>query len=158
MPGTVERRLHEMGIRFREPSAPRASYIPVTQSGNLVFVSGHGPFRPDGSLVLGTLGAGLSVEEGYEAARLCAIDCLASLHHYLGDLDRVTRFLKLLGMVHSAPDFTRQPAVINGASDLIVELYGERGHHARSAVGMMQLPGGMAVELEMVVEVAGDER
>ena len=151
--GQVESKLAAMGLELPTPPPPVANYVRAVRTGNLVFVSGHGPSR-DGKLVYqGKLGADLDVETGYQAARLVMLNCLSSLKEAIGDLDRVTRIVKLLGMVNSAPDFGQQPEVINGASDLLTELYGERGRHARSAVGMAALPRGIAVEIEMVVEV-----
>ena len=123
--------------------------------GSLVFLSGHGPVRPEGGLVTGRLGDDLSIEEGAAAMRLTAVALLASLRAEIGDLDRVVRIVKLLCMVNSTPDFQKQPAVADGASDLLVEVFGERGRHARAAVGVASLPFGMAVEVEMVVEVEG---
>jgi enamine deaminase RidA (YjgF/YER057c/UK114 family) len=150
----VEAKLAEMGLELPAPPAPVANYIRAVQTGNLVFVAGHGPAK-DGRLAYrGKLGADMDVATGYEAARLVMLNCLSSLKELLGDLDRVTRVVKLLGMVNCTPDFGEQPEVINGASDLLTELYGERGRHARSAVGMAALPRGIAVEIEMIVEVA----
>jgi enamine deaminase RidA (YjgF/YER057c/UK114 family) len=150
----VEAKLAEMGLELPAPPAPVANYVRAVQTGNLVFVAGHGPSR-DGRLVYrGKLGDDLDVATGYEAARLVMLNCLSSLKELLGDLDRVTRVVKLLGMVNCTPSFGEQPEVINGASDLLTELYGERGRHARSAVGMAGLPRGIAVEIEMIVEVA----
>jgi len=151
--GQVESKLVEMGLELPAPPAPVANYVRAVRTGNLVFVSGHGASR-DGQLVYrGKLGADLDVATGYEAARLVMLNCLTSLKEEIGELDRVTRIVKLLGMVNCAPDFGEQPEVINGASDLLTELFGERGRHARSAVGMAALPRGIAVEIEMVVEV-----
>ncbi|MDQ3480328.1 MAG: RidA family protein [Actinomycetota bacterium] len=151
--GQVESKLAEMGLELPAPPAPVANYVRAVRTGNLVFVSGHGPSR-DGKLVYcGKLGADLDVATGYEAARLVMLNCLTSLKQEIGELDRVTRIVKLLGMVNCAPDFGEQPEVINGASDLLTELFGERGRQARSAVGMAALPRGIAVEIEMVVEV-----
>lgn len=151
--GQVESKLAEMGLELPAPPAPVANYVRAVRTGNLVFVSGHGPSR-DGKLVYrGKLGADLDVATGYEAARLVMLNCLTSLKQEIGELDRVTRVVKLLGMVNCAPDFGEQPEVINGASDLLTELFGERGRHARSAVGMAALPRGIAVEIEMIVEV-----
>jgi enamine deaminase RidA (YjgF/YER057c/UK114 family) len=151
--GQVESKLVEMGLELPAPPAPVANYVRAVRTGNLVFVSGHGPSR-DGQLVYrGKLGADLDVATGYEAARLVMLNCLSSLKEEIGELDRVTRIVKLLGMVNCAPDFGEQPEVINGASDLLTELFGERGRHARSAVGMAALPRGIAVEIEMIVEV-----
>lgn len=130
-----------------------ANFVLAARTGNLVFVSGHGPRRSDGSHVTGKLGRDLSVEDGYEAAKLTALGCLASLQAEIGGLDRVRRIVKLLVMVNCTEDFDRQPQVANGASDLLVELFGESGRHARSAVGMQMLPANIAVEIEMVVEV-----
>jgi enamine deaminase RidA (YjgF/YER057c/UK114 family) len=150
----VEAKLQAMGLELPTPPAPVANYVRAVRTGNLVFVAGHGPSR-DGQLVYrGKLGADVDVETGYQAAQLVMLNCLASLKEEIDDLDRVTRVVKLLGMVNSAPDFGEQPEVINGASDLLVELYGERGRHARSAVGMASLPRQIAVEIEMIVEVA----
>lgn len=149
----VETRLTEMGLELPAPPPPAANYIRTVRTGNLLFVSGHGPYR-DGTLhYLGKVGKDLTVEEGYQAARLVALNCLASVKEALGDLDRVKRVVKLLGMVNCTPEFGQQPEVINGASDLLVELYGEAGRHARSAVGMAALPRNISVEIEMVLEV-----
>ena len=130
--------------------------MPLVRTGNLLFVSGHGPgVVTDGKLsfIQGKLGKDLDVEQGYDAARQVMLNILQSVKQELGDLDKVKRVVKLLGFVNCTPDFPDQPKVINGASDLLVELFGERGRHARSAVGMQQLPFGIAVEIEMVVEV-----
>ncbi|PZS03564.1 MAG: hypothetical protein DLM69_02885 [Candidatus Chloroheliales bacterium] len=133
------------------------NFVPCVRAGNLLFVSGHGPRQPDGSFVSGKLGQDLEWQQGYEAARLVALDLLATMQGELGDLDKVKRIVKLLGMVNSAPDFTKQPLVINGASDLLVAVFGyERGSHARSAVGMAALPTNIAVEIEMIAEIEPD--
>jgi L-ascorbate metabolism protein UlaG (beta-lactamase superfamily)/enamine deaminase RidA (YjgF/YER057c/UK114 family) len=149
-----EARLAELGIELPAPPNPVANYVNGVQTGNLVFLAGKGPRRPDGTEVHGKLGVDLTIEEGYEAARITAINQLAVLKAMLGDLSRVVRIVKVLGMVKSHPDFVDQPAVINGFSDLMVEVFGERGRHARAAVGMATLPRGQAVEIEWVVEVA----
>lgn len=149
----VEQKLAELGLALPPVRPPAGTYLPAVRSGDLVFLAGHGPGRPDGSFITGRLGDGLSVEQGYEAARTTALALLASLKSEIGDLDRVRRIVKVFGMVRCTPEFGEQPAVINGASDLFVELYGDAGRHARSAVGMMALPMGIAVEIEMVVEV-----
>ena len=149
-----EERLAELGIELPEPPSPVANYVNGVQTGNLIFLAGKGPLRADGTEIHGKLGADLTIEEGYEAARLTAINQLAVLKAMLGDLSRVVRIVKVLGMVNSDPDFVEQPAVINGFSDLIVEVFGERGKHARAAVGMATLPRGQAVEIELVVEVS----
>ena len=149
----VEERLRQMGIELPKPGRPGGNYVSAVRTGNLVFLAGVGPRQPNGELMLGKLGRDLGVEQGYQAARLCAISSLGNLKAEIGDLDKVVRFVKVLGMVNAMPDFTQPPAVINGYSDLIVELYGDRGRHARSAVGLATLPNGMAVEVEAVVEV-----
>jgi enamine deaminase RidA (YjgF/YER057c/UK114 family) len=129
-----------------------ANYVPAARTGNLVFLSGHGPVEKD-RLITGRLGSDLTVEEGYRAARVVALGLLGSLKALIGDLERVRRIVKLLGMVNCDADFKEQPQVINGASDLLVEIFGDRGRHARSAVGMNALPLNIPVEIEMIVEV-----
>lgn len=148
-----EARLAELGIVLPEPATPVANYVNGVQTGNLIFLAGKGPRRADGTEIRGKLGADVSIELGYEGARLTAINQLAVLKAMLGDLSRVVRVVKVLGMVNSTPDFVEQPAVINGFSDLIVQVFGDRGRHARAAVGMASLPRGQAVEIEMIVEV-----
>ena len=149
----VEEKLKEMGYSLPPPPPPGGNYIPAYQTGSLVFLAGVVPRQADGSYITGKLGRDLTVEEGYEAARLCALNCLANLKTAIGDLDRVVHFVKVLGMVNSDPEFDSPPAVINGFSDLMVDAFGDRGRHARSAVGMATLPGGAAVEVEAIVEV-----
>lgn len=149
----VEKRLSEKGFELPAPPKPAANYVTAVRTGNLIFLSGHGPFREDGTLVKGRVGAELTLEEGYEAARRTALLLLASLKAELGDLDQVRRVVKLLGLVNCTPDFLEQPAVINGASDLLVYAFGAKGKHARSAVGVNVLPFGTPVEIEMIVEV-----
>jgi enamine deaminase RidA (YjgF/YER057c/UK114 family) len=149
----VEDKLKQMGIELPKPGRPGGNYVSSVRTGNLVFLAGVGPRQANGELMLGKLGRDLSVEQGYQAARLCAVASLGNLKAEIGDLDKVVRFVKVLGMVNATPDFTQPPAVINGYSDLIVELFGDRGKHARSAVGLATLPNGMAVEVEAVVEV-----
>lgn len=150
---SFEAKAAELGLDLSAPGAPMANYVPAVRSGDLVFLSGHGPARPDGGFVTGKVGDGLSVEQGYDAARLTTINLLASLRAEIGSLDKVSRIVKLLCMVNCPPDFGQQPQVANGASDLLVELFGEAGRHARSAVGMASLPAGIAVEIEMIVQV-----
>ncbi len=159
----IEAKLEALGLALpapvKTPAGVRLPFAFVRVRGNRAYISGHGPQNPDGSLAqpLGKVGAEVSLEEGYQAARLTAISMLASLKRQLGDLDRVTAWLKVFGMVNSAPGFTQQPAVINGFSDLILELYGvEAGQHARSAVGMAALPFGLPVEIEAEVEIKID--
>jgi enamine deaminase RidA (YjgF/YER057c/UK114 family) len=150
----VERKLKEMGLELPPLAEPWANYRRWVRVGNLLFVSGHGPVA-DGRTpaYTGKVGRDLTIEEGQAAAQLVALNILRSIQEALGDLDKVVRFVKLLGMVNSAEGFTDQPAVINGASDLFEALYGEQGRHARSAVGMAQLPAGIPVEIEAIVEV-----
>ena len=148
-----EVRLKEKGIVLTTPSAPVANYVNVVRVGNLLFLSGKGPGKPDGSYVIGKVGKDLNVEQGYDAARLAAISHLSVLKTELGDLNKVKRIVKVLGMVNCTDDFKDQPKVINGYSDLMVEIFGEKGRHARSAVGMGSLPLGIAVEVEVIVEI-----
>ena len=148
----IEARLKELGLELPSAARPMANYIPAVRTGNLVFLSGHGPLEKN-RLMTGKLGSDLTVEEGYQAARLVAVGLLGSLKALIGDLERVRRIVKLLGLVNSEPTFVEQPQVINGASDLLVEVFGDRGRHARSAVGTNALPVNIAVEIEMIVEV-----
>lgn len=149
----VERQLAELGKTLPPAPAAVANYVGAVRVGNLVFVSGHGPVQ-DGALIYrGKLGRDMDVETARQAAELVILNALASLKAEIGDLDRVKRIVKLLGMVNSAPDFGDQPKVIDGASNLLVALFGDRGRHARSAVGMGALPFGISVEIEMIVEV-----
>ena len=148
-----EAQLKSLGITLPTPSSPVANYVQAVRTGNLLFLSGNGPLKSDGTLITGKVGSDLTIEEGYEAARITAINQLAILKAELGDLNRVKRIVKVLGMVNVAPDFVDPPKVINGFSDLMVEVFGERGKHARSAVGMASLPAGIAVEIELIVEV-----
>jgi len=149
---SAEERLRELGLELPPPVTPIGNYVPAVRTGNLVFLSGHGPVGRD-RVITGKVGKDLSVEEGYEAAKLVAVGLLGSLKDLIGTLDKVRRVVKLLGMVNCDPAFMEQPQVINGASDLLVEVFGERGKHARSAVGMNALPLNIAVEIEMIVEV-----
>jgi len=149
----AEMRLKEIGLELPPAVRPVANYVSAVRAGNLVFLSGHGPVREDGSMITGKVGADLTLEEGYEAARRVALVLLASLKAEIGDLDKVIQVVKLLGMVNCRSDFVDQPKVINGASDLLVEVFGDKGRHARSAVGMNALPMNISVEIEMIVEV-----
>lgn len=149
----VEKRLKAMGIALPPAVTPVANYVPAVRSGNLVFLSGHGPFDEDGALITGKVGADLTTEQGYAAARRIAIGLLGSLKAAVGDLDKVRRIVKLLGLVNCPPDFGDQPKVINGASDFLVEVFGDKGKHARSAVGTNALPMNIAAEIEMIVEI-----
>jgi len=149
----IEKKLKELGISLPAPPKPVANYVPAVRAGNLLFVSGHGPYNDGKTMVSGKLGKELTIEEGYKTARNVALNCLASVQATLGDLNKVKRVVKLLGMVNCTEDFKDQPKVINGASDLLVEVFGDAGRHARSAVGMQSLPNGIPVEIEMVLEV-----
>jgi enamine deaminase RidA (YjgF/YER057c/UK114 family) len=150
---TPEERLKELGLALPQTPQSIANYVGVVQTGNLLFLSGKGPDLVGGRHWLGKLGAELTTEDGYEAARDCMLNLLAVLRDELGQLSRVRRVVKLLGMVNSTPNFDEQPKVINGASDLLVNIFGDQGRHARSAVGMQSLPGGIPVEIEMIVEI-----
>ncbi|MEM9324343.1 MAG: RidA family protein [Bacteroidota bacterium] len=149
----VEARLTELGIELPEPSKPVANYVNAVKTGNLVFMAGKGPTRPEGGYVTGKVGSDLTIEEGYEAARFAAIVQIAALKAEIGDLNDVVRIVKVLGMVNCDSTFANQPEVVNGFSDLMVEVFGDRGKHARAAVGMGSLPRNIAVEVEMIVEV-----
>ncbi|HEV7265073.1 MAG TPA: RidA family protein [Falsiroseomonas sp.] len=148
---SAEKRLAELGIELPSPPAPLANYVPWRIGGGLLFLSGVGPRRADGTSITGVLGAELDVKAGYEAARLCGLNLLANMRTALGTLDRVDTILKVLGMVRATPEFGDQPEVINGCTDLFVEVLGAAGRPARSAVGMGSLPRGIAVEIEAVV-------
>ena len=148
-----EAKLVQLGITLPEPPTPVANYVNGVQTGNLIFLAGKGPRRADGTEITGKVGSEVSLEEAYEGARLTAINQLAVLKAMTGNLNRVKRIVKVLGMVNCDPDFVRQPEVINGFSDLMVDVFGERGKHARAAVGMASLPRGQAVEIELVVEL-----
>jgi enamine deaminase RidA (YjgF/YER057c/UK114 family) len=148
-----EDKLAEMGITLPEPSAPVANYVNAVRTGNLLFLAGKGPTKPEGGYVTGKVGTDLSIEEGAEAAKLAAIQHIGVLKATLGSLDKVKRLVKVHGMVNCGPDFTNQPEVMNGYSNFMVEVFGEKGKHARAAVGMGSLPRGIAVEVELVVEV-----
>jgi enamine deaminase RidA (YjgF/YER057c/UK114 family) len=149
----AEARLKELNITLPEQAKPVANYVAAVRVGNLLFVSGHGPYNDGTIKMAGKLGRDLTVEEGYKVARTVGMNCLSSIRTELGSLDKVKRFVKLLGMVNCTEDFKEHPKVINGCSDLLVELFGEAGKHARSAVGMQALPFEIPVEIEMVVEV-----
>ena len=149
----VEQRLKELGVELREPSPPTANFVRAVRTGRLVFLAGHGPSKPEGGLVTGKVGADLNLDQAKEAARLSAISLLSSLKAEIGDLNKVKRIVKVHGMVNAVPDFTQHSQVMNGCSDFLVSVFGQRGKHARAAVGMGSLPRNMAVEIEMIVEV-----
>jgi enamine deaminase RidA (YjgF/YER057c/UK114 family) len=150
----ANKKVAELGIDLVAPGAPVANYVHAVRTGNLIFLSGKGPQKADGSFVTGKLGdVGLSVEEGYEAGRLTGISQLAVLKTELGDLNKVKRIVNVLGMVNCTPEFKDQSKVVNGYSDLMVAVFGDKGQHTRAAVGMAGLPGGIAIEVQMIVEV-----
>ena len=149
---TPEQKLAALGEQLPEPTKPIANYVKAVRTGNLVFLAGHGPSR-GGKDITGKVGRDLTAEQGYEAARVTGLNLLSTLKAEIGDLSRVKRIVKVLGMVNCTEDFTSQPKVINGFSDLMVQVLGEKGKHARSAVGMHALPNNIAVEIEMIVEV-----
>jgi enamine deaminase RidA (YjgF/YER057c/UK114 family) len=154
MTGRIEAKLRDMGINLPAPPAPVASYVPTVISGNLLYVSGQITSAPEGLKYVGVIGTDIKVEDGKAAARLCAVNVLAQAKAALGDLDRVKRCVKLSVFVNAAPDFTQHPEVANGASDLMVEVFGDAGKHARAAVGAGSLPRGVAVEVEAIFEIA----
>jgi enamine deaminase RidA (YjgF/YER057c/UK114 family) len=155
MSGSVEKKLASLGINLPTPAAPIANYVPFVRSQNMLVVSGQLCFGTDGNLVAkGQLGNGVSLDDGQRAARACAINLLAQLKSALGDLDKVVRVVRLGGFINSAPGFTDGPKVMNGASDLMVEVFGEKGRHARSTVGVAALPANAAVEVEGQFEVS----
>jgi enamine deaminase RidA (YjgF/YER057c/UK114 family) len=151
---SAEARIKELGLTLPQPPKPLGNYVPGVRVGNLLFLSGHGPIRGDGApTARGKVGRDLSLEDGYKVAREVGINLLGSTRMLLGSLDKVKRVVKVLGMVNSAEGFGDQPKVINGFSDLMVEVFGESGRHARSAVGMAELPMGIPVEIELILEV-----
>ena len=155
MPGTIEKKLEELGIALPTPAAPIANYVGFVRTGRLLFVSGQLCRLADGELVAkGKLGGQVTIEQGQAAARACAINVLAQVKSALGDLDKVARVVRLGGFINSAPDFLDGPKVMNGASDLMVAVFGERGRHARTTVGVAVLPGDAAVEVEGTFEVS----
>jgi enamine deaminase RidA (YjgF/YER057c/UK114 family) len=148
-----DKKLKELNIQLIPPSQPIANYVKAVRTGNLLYLAGHGPSKADGSLITGKLGQDMTIDQGYEAARQTAISLISTLKAELGDLNKVKRIVKVLGMVNCTPEFGDQPKVMNGCSDLLVAVFGDKGKHARSAVGMNALPLGMAVEIEIIVEV-----
>jgi enamine deaminase RidA (YjgF/YER057c/UK114 family) len=155
MAGLIEKKLSGLGVTLPTPASPIANYVPFVRSGNILVVSGQLCFGIDGKLVVkGQLGAGVSVEDGQKAARACAINLLAHLKAALGDLDKVVRVMRLGGFINSSPGFTEGPKVMNGASDLMVEVFGDKGRHTRTTVGVSALPADAAVEVEGLFEVS----
>jgi enamine deaminase RidA (YjgF/YER057c/UK114 family) len=153
-----EERLKQLNIHLITPTAPVANYVKAVRVGNLIYLSGHGPDKPEGGLVTGKVGSDLTLEQAQAAARLVGISLLSTLKAQIGNLDKVKRIVKVLGMVNAIPTFEKQPQVINGFSDFMVEVFGENGKHARSAVGVASLPSNIPVEIEMIVELKVDKR
>ena len=149
----TEQKLEELGIQLSSPSSPVANYLNTVRTGNLIFISGKGPLKKDGNYILGKLGENLTLEQGYEAARLTAINLISTLKASIGDLSKVKRIVRVTGMVNASSDFIDHPKVVNGCSDLLVEVFGDNGKHTRAAVGMNSLPLNIAVEIDMIVEV-----
>lgn len=148
-----EAKLQELGLTLPEVPAPGGNYVHAVRTGNLLYLAGKGPYTEDGSRATGKVGAEVSVEDAYKHARSVGLTLIAVMQQELGSIDKVKQIVKVLGMVNGAPDFGQQPAVINGCSDLFVEVFGDAGRHARSAVGMGSLPGQITVEIEVIVEV-----
>ena len=154
MTGAIEKKLSDLGITLPTPAAPIANYVACVRSGNLLTVSGQLCFGPDGKLAAaGQLGGAVSMEDGQKAARACAVNLIAQVKAAIGDLDKVVRVVRLGGFINSAPGYTDGPKVMNGASDLMVEVFGDKGRHARSTVGVSALPANAAVEVEGLFEV-----
>lgn len=149
----IEAKIEELGITLPSAPAPMANYVTARRVGNLLYFSGAGPFEEGKPVVFGKVGNELTKEEGYQAARLTGLNLISQLKNELGDLDRVKQFVKVQAFVASAPDFMEQPAVMNGVSDLFVEVFGENGKHARTAVAVSQLPFNIPIEVEIIVEI-----
>jgi len=149
----IENKLKELGLSLPEVPKPVAEYIPAKKIGNLVFSSGQGPVKDGKFVYLGKVGGEISLIEGYDAAKICALNCLAAIKSVTGSLDNIEEIIKIKGYVNSSPDFYRQPEVVNGASELIVKIFGEKGKHTRSALGTSVLPGNIPVELEIIVSI-----
>jgi enamine deaminase RidA (YjgF/YER057c/UK114 family) len=150
---TPYERLNELGLVLMTPAVPLANYVPCVLAGSFLYISGQGPREPDGFLHTGKVGAEIGLDEAYGHARTTGLNVLSVAHAALGDLGRVSRVVKVLGMVNAVPDFNEHPRVINGASDLFVAVFGDAGRHARSAVGMGSLPGNITVEIEAILEI-----
>lgn len=149
----VENKLKSLGLKLPEMPKPLGAYVPAIRIGDILFTSGQGPIMEGKIKYQGKLGKDLTLEEGYEAAKLCALNCLSAIKMEIGDLDKIERIVKVVGFVNSAQGFTEQSLVINGASDLLQNLFGERGKHVRVSVGVSELPNNMAVELEIMVKL-----
>ncbi|KAA0135943.1 MULTISPECIES: RidA family protein [Gimesia] len=155
---SIEAKIQELNLELPEAPKPGGIYNPVVQVEDMLYISGHGPVKTDGSMHKGRVGEEITEEQGVEAARAVGLTMLATLKQYLGDLNRIDRFVKVLGMVNAAPDFKHHPQVINGFSDLMVQIFGENGRAARSAVGMGSLPGNISVEVEAIVLLKKEAR
>ena len=151
--GTVEQKILKMNLQIPELSKPLAAYVPAVQTGKLVFTAGQLPMVNGEIICKGRVGEDVEIDQSYEAARICTLNALAAIKGVIGDLDRIKQVVRVVGYVASVPTFTQQPAVVNGASELLLEIFGEKGKHARSAVGMAVLPLNASVEIEIVVEV-----
>ena len=149
----IEAKIHELGLTLPAAATPRGNYITFMRTGNIVFIAGHIPLAEDGKLITGRVGENITVEEAYDAAKCVGLHICSTLKYNLGDLDKVKRILKLTGFVNCVDNFTQQPSVINGCSDLMVQIFGEKGRHTRSAVGTNILPLNVCVEIEAIVEV-----
>lgn len=149
----VYTKLEQLGITLPPPPPPGGLYVPVKKTGNLLYTSGQGPIVDGKAVITGKLGMDRTIEEGQEAARICVINTLSILHHYLGDLNKIGNVVKILGFVASAANFNEQPKVINGGSQLFIDVFGENGKHARSAIGTNELPGNISVEIEAIFEI-----
>lgn len=154
MTSPIEQKLADLGVVLPTPTPPLANYVPVVGSGKLLFVSGQVSIDGAGKIITGKLGGGVDIETGRAAAKLCAINILAQVKATIGDLEKVARVVKLVAFVNSTPDFVDQPKVVNGCSDFLVEVLGDKGRHARSAVGIAALPFDAAVEVEAIIEIA----
>jgi enamine deaminase RidA (YjgF/YER057c/UK114 family) len=152
---TPYERLKQLGLELPTPAVPVANYVPFVLANGFLYLSGQGPRKPDGSMHIGKVGKDVSLEDAYAHARLTGLNLIAVAHAALGDLARVRRVVKLLGMVNAVPEYGDHPKVINGCSDLFVAVFGDAGKHARSAVGMGSLPGNMSVEIEAILQVDG---
>lgn len=151
---SADDKIKELGLQLPPASKPIANYVKYVRTGNLIFLAGHGPTKADGTNITGKVGRDLTIEQGYEAAKITALSLIATLKDALGgDLSKVKRIVKVNGYVNCLPDFTEQPKVINGCSDLLVQIFGDKGKHARAAMGMVALPMNIAVEIEIIVEV-----
>ena len=151
---SAEQKLVQLGITLAQASKPIANYVKAVRSGNLIFLAGHGPIKADGSYMIGKVGKDVDAEEGIKAARLTAIALLGTLKNEIGSLDKVKRIVKVTGWINCVDDFVDQPKVMNGCSDLLVEIFGDKGRHARSSLGTNALPLNTTVEIEMIVEIA----